>query len=780
MSAVSDIPQRPRLLARLERCPRLLLRAFPLLLVGGAAALYFLISAAAHRDTVQNAERLSLAWAHFLGSQFDNLESRLAEGTGFEREMEIFARATAGGEVFRFKLFDGHGRLVLVSDDANPSTINGDLASHNPEALTVIATGRPVTFVEDGTEKPDRPDIYAESYVPVLQDGRIVAVVEVYVDQTADSAYTQDSFVAFGLQVGGIILLLIAVPLGALVIARRSLEARNAELTEARDAARVAEKAKSEFLANMSHEIRTPMNGVMGMAELLSGTRLDNRQRMFADIIMSSARSLLTIINDILDFSRIDAGQLSIEARPFKLSAIANEPAQLLSQAAHDKGIELLVRVAPDLPRAAIGDFGRIRQIVTNLVSNAIKFTAHGEVVLELSAERRPATPADGLRLRIAVRDTGPGIPADKLQTVFDKFTQVDGSSTRAHEGTGLGLAISKGLAELMGGTIGAESEPGSGSLFWVSLPLRHATADEAPDPVEVDAAGKRVLVIDDNETNRYILNELVTAWRLDEVSASSGREGLQKLAAAARQGRPFDLVLLDHHMPGMNGEEVLRSLRADPAIGATPVIMLSSMDEYALHRLPADARADAVLTKPVAASALFDQIVSVLSATSRPQGAAQDPAQPADAAAEREPEGVESPGDPEGPAVLIVEDNAVNQKVVSLILSNMGVRSEMAENGRIALERFAALRPRLVLMDVSMPVMNGYEATRGIRDLERTLGLPPCRIVGLTAHAMEGDRDRCLDAGMDDYLSKPVSPAALRQAVERLEPAETARQSAA
>ncbi|MEO0363082.1 MAG: ATP-binding protein, partial [Pseudomonadota bacterium] len=428
-----------------------------------AAFVYMMaLNAAADRAVAQNAERLAIAWANFFSIEAVELVDGADESANRERIQRLFDETSAAGELFRFKLFDGEGRLLMVSDQSYESIAVEDLAEHNPDAAAVLSTGKPVTFVEDGTEKANRPDVYVESYVPVRRGDAIVGVVEVYVDQTVDSAAIRASNRSFGFAVGLALLIAVAPAVAAILLARRQLRDKARRLAEARDAAQAAEHAKAEFLATMSHEIRTPMNGVMGMAELLSNTELDGRQSMFLDVIRTSASSLLGIINDILDFSKIDAGQMKIESQPFRLSDVATKPTEMLAKAAFDKGLELMVRIDQDLPHDVVGDFGRLRQIVTNLLGNAVKFTQHGEVVVELRLDEGPARKRDDIvQVRLEVSDTGPGVPSAKLDAIFDKFTQIDSSDTRMHEGTGLGLAIAKGLAELMGGSLGARSELG-------------------------------------------------------------------------------------------------------------------------------------------------------------------------------------------------------------------------------------------------------------------------------------------------------------------------------
>ncbi len=561
--------------------------------------------------------------------------------------------------------------------------------------------------------------------------------------------------------------------------ARWELQERMRALEHAMVAAQSADRAKSEFLATMSHEIRTPMNGVLGVAELLAGTELDARQREFVGTIGASGRALLAVINDILDISKINAGVMTLREEPFRLGALAREPGKLLSLMAREKGIELLTRVDPALLPMAVGDPLRLRQVVTNLATNALKFTEAGQVEIDVS----PApSPGGGLHILVEVRDTGCGIPADRMDDVFGNFTQVDGSHTRRQEGTGLGLAISKGLVEMMGGEIGARSEPGRGSIFWFWVPLSTAPGrDEAPARALDEMAGRRVLVVEDNAANRMILAELMDAWRMEVEAACGGAEALGRLRAAARRGRPFDLMVLDHHMPGMGGTDVLAELRADPAIAATPVVLLSSMDAD-LGPGRGVAEPEVTLTKPEGASELFDALVA---AAARPGGhdgslatAPSDPVTDAGAdivAPLDKPE--RANGGSSMARVLVVDDNRTNLLIVTTILKNMDIEPAVARDGAEAVQRFEDLRPDIVLMDVSMPVMNGHDATRAIRAFEARAAGPRCWIIGLTAHALEGDRQVCLAAGMDDYLSKPIPTDELkRRVLERLAATDGAR----
>jgi len=532
-----------------------------------------------------------------------------------------------------------------------------------------------------------------------------------------------------------------AAHLGGIAIERERAER---ELAKARDAALMAARLKSEFLANMSHEIRTPMNGVIGMADLLADSALADDQRDFVATIRASADALLTVINDILDFSKIEAGKMTIEQVPFDLARLLEEVAELLAPRAFKKGLEVVCALPAGLPEHVVGDPHRLRQVLNNLVGNAVKFTERGRVTI--AAEILSET-AGSARLRLVVRDTGIGIPAERQAAVFDSFTQVDGATTRRYGGTGLGLTITRQLVELMGGRIGVDSAPGRGSAFWVDIELAKPRAAGPATGASAALRGLRVLVADDDEAARSALCELVASFGCAATGVASGAAAVVALREAAAS-EPFELLLLDAEMPG-GSTAALAAVRSDPALAGLAIALLSPLGAPAPDDRDAVA---AVLTKPVRRSALRGALAS---AAGKAIHAAVPPASD-DAEVEL------------GLHVLVAEDNAVNRKVAVAMLARMGCRADCVANGAEAVRATSRTRYDAVLMDVQMPEMDGLEATARIRAQEDAHGarLP---IVAMTAHAMEGDRERCLQAGMDGYVSKPIKKAEIVRALAAL-----------
>jgi signal transduction histidine kinase/DNA-binding response OmpR family regulator len=530
------------------------------------------------------------------------------------------------------------------------------------------------------------------------------------------------------------------------------LRATNTDLVGARDKAMEASRAKSEFLANMSHEIRTPMNGVLGMTELALDSELTAEQRDCLTTVQSSAESLLAILNDILDFSKIESRKLELEAIPFSIGTVVKDLLKTMSLKAEQKGLELLCDLDPAIPTAIVGDPVRVRQVLANLVGNAIKFTETGHVLLAIREEGR----GDGCtKLHFVVSDTGIGIPAEKHATIFEAFSQADGSTTRRFGGTGLGLTISSTLVKLMAGQMWVESAPGAGSAFHFTASFETAAPPDAPRTLPVPQLA--VLIVDDNAVNRRILQEQVTRWGMRPTAVASGPAAIDALARAAAGGEPFGLVVLDANMPDKDGFWVAEQIAAHPELIGLTIMMLTSSGQYGDASRCRDLQIASYLTKPVSASDLLDAVCRVLAAAKpvavAPVTVPPVAAVPAAVAIRRA-------------RVLLAEDNIVNQLVAVKLLTRRGHSVTIANNGHEALAALARETFDLVLMDVQMPEMGGLEATTLIRLRERESGAHQ-RIVAMTAHAMTGDRERCVAAGMDDYLSKPIDPRLLFAVVE-------------
>jgi signal transduction histidine kinase/CheY-like chemotaxis protein len=705
----------------------------------------------ANKELVLRAEMSARLWVRHLRNDSRALTQLLARQPVSDPDSALIRREMRDDKVFRFRLFDAQGQMILEigadTDSFDPSQELPAQAVLSPGLQRAMASRKPVTEIINNADLP-RPARFAETYFPIVEAGVLLGVFEVYIDVTEAALEIQPLFRNLVLSVGVLIVTAMFLPLLFLVLFWLKLEKSNRHLKISQQKAQDAERTKAEFLANMSHEIRTPMNGIIAMAELLDHGDLTSEQRSLTRTITQSSVALLSIINDILDFSKIEAGKMRVHNEPFDLLSLVQDAAALFAPAAASKSVEVIVECTVPPPFFVLGDSARLRQCLLNVIGNAMNFTLEGYVHVWVGF-------TDSQQISIKVSDTGVGIPENMLDHIFEEFSQIEDGRTRRFEGTGLGLAITMRLARLMGGTLTARSRYGQGSVFEFRFPF--ATVEAPPQEAQLwfnarrILSGHRVMVVEHLEVNRRALRNALGFFDLKPVFARDGAGAQSLLTALLRQGTPPDLCLIDSQLPDVDSAELRAILSGLPGAGPMPSLLMTHAGEEISNDRIAALGFLTALRKPLEIHGLVGVLCTALGAS-----------------LEEKPEQATYQGPSEealplmGKTILLAEDNATNRLVIEKLLAGSGVRLEMAHNGRDAVTRFEALLPDLVLMDVSMPVMNGYAASAEIRRIEMKKGLTECPIVALTANALPEDRIACTEAGMSGFLPKPVRRAEL------------------